>query len=124
MSTVSIPRQLERSRRLGDRLGDRILLALTLAASLAGVAIMVGIAYKVVRGAHLSYSTFGISFLWGTAWDATKGVFGAAPGLYGTAVTSLIALIVATPLAIAIALFLSELAPRGVRGAVGALVEL
>src|SRR5919197_785105 len=102
MSTVSIPRQLERSRRLGDRLGDRILLALTLAASLAGVAIMVGIAYKVVRGAHLSYSTFGLSFLWGTAWDATKGVFGAAPGLYGTAVTSLIALVVATPLAIAI----------------------
>jgi phosphate transport system permease protein len=124
MSTVSIRQELAATRRLRDWLGDRILLLLTLAASVAVVVIMVGIAYKVVRGAHLSFSTFGISFLWGMSWDATKGVFGAAPGLYGTAVTSLIALIIATPLAIAIALFLSELAPRGVRGAVGALVEL
>ena len=124
MSTISVPQQLATTRRLRDRLGDRFLLLLTLAASLAVVAVMVGIAYKVVRGAHVSFSAFGISFIWGTAWDATRGVFGAAPGLYGTAVTSLIALIVATPLAIAIALFLSELAPRGVRGVVGALVEL
>jgi phosphate transport system permease protein len=51
-------------------------------------------------------------------------VFGAAPGLYGTAVSSLIALIVATPLALAIALFLSELAPRGLRLLVGSLVEM
>ncbi len=124
MSTVPLTQRLESSRRVRDWLGDRVLLLLTLGASLAAIAVMIAIAYKVVRSSHLAFSTFGISFLWGTLWDANKGVFGAAPGLYGTAVTSLIALIVATPLALAIALFLSELAPRGVRGLVGALVEM
>lgn len=53
-----------------------------------------------------------------------KNVFGAGPLIYGTAVSSLIALVLATPLAIAIGLYLSELAPRGVRGTIGALVEM
>jgi phosphate transport system permease protein len=78
----------------------------------------------VIRGAELSFQTFGLSFLTSSAWDVNKGVFGALPGLYGTAVTSLIALVIAGPLAIAIALFLSELAPRWIRGVVGSLVEL
>ncbi len=124
MSTVPATQELTGGRRVRDRLGDRIMFLLTLAAAVAAVAIMVAIAYKVVRGADLSFRTFGLSFLWETAWDANKGIFGAAPFLFGTAVTSLIALVIAAPLAIAIALFLSELAPRGVRGAVGALVEL
>ncbi len=110
--------------RVRDWLGDRVLFSLTLAAGLGGVAVLVLIAYKVLRGSHLAWSTFGLSFVWGTAWDANKGLFGAAPGLFGTAVSSLIALVVATPLALAIALFLSELAPRGVRLVVGSLVEM
>src|SRR5919198_3590225 len=110
--------------RVRDWLGDRVLFLATLAAGLGGVAVLVLIAYKVLRGAHLAFSTIGLSFVWGTAWDANKGVFGAAPGLFGTAVSSLIALLVATPLALAIALFLSELAPRSVRLVVGSLVEM
>jgi phosphate transport system permease protein len=97
---------------------------LTLVAALATVAIMVLIAYKVVRGAELSYRAFGLSFVTGSVWDVNKAVFGAAPFLFGTAVTSLMALLIAAPLGIAIALFLSELAPRGVRVIIGALVEL
>jgi phosphate transport system permease protein len=128
MSTVpaTAPQALGGGRRVRDWVGDRILLLLTLGAGLAAVAVIVLIAYKVLRGAHLAYSAFGISFLWGTAWDVNKGlgVFGAAPGLYGTAVTSAMALIIATPLALAIALFLSELAPRGLRVLVGTLVEM
>ena len=124
MSTLPLTQRLEGTRRIRDWLGDRILLIVTFCASAAAVVVMVLIAYKVIRSSHLAFSTFGISFVWGTVWDANKGVFGAAPGLYGTAVTSLIALVVATPLALAIALFLSELAPRGVRGVVGALVEM
>src|ERR671936_172155 len=123
MSTIEVTQRLTGTRRIRDWLGDRILLIVTFCASAAAVGVMVLIAYKVIRSSHLAFSTFGISFVWDTVWDANKGVFGAAPGLYGTAVTSLIALVVATPLALAIALFLSELAPRGVRGVVGALVE-
>jgi phosphate transport system permease protein len=128
MSTLpaSATQALRGERRVRDWLGDRLLLLLTLAAGLAAVVLIVLIAYKVLQGAHLSFSAFGISFLWGTVWDANKGlgVFGAAPGLYGTAVTSAMALIIATPLALAIALFLSELAPRGLRVVVGTLVEM
>jgi phosphate transport system permease protein len=112
------------TRRFRDRLGDRLLFVLTLLAALAAIALMIAIAYKVLRGAHLAFSTFGLGFLTGTTWDATNGVFGAGTFLYGTAVTSMIALLIAGPFAIAIALFLSELAPRGMRGAVGALVEM
>src|SRR5438046_622461 len=124
MSAISAAEGLRGSRRLRDWLGDRILLLVTLTASLVGVGAMALIAYKVIRGAHLAFSTFGLPFVWGTVWDTNKNVFGAAPGLYGTAVTSLIALVIAAPLAVAIALFLSELAPRGVRTVVGALVEM
>jgi phosphate transport system permease protein len=124
MSTIPATEVLGGTRRLRDWVGDRLLFLLTLLASLGTVAIMVAIAYKVIRGAELSFQTFGLSFLTSSAWDVNKGVFGALPGLYGTAVTSLIALLIAGPLAIAIALFLSELAPRWIRGVVGSLVEL
>jgi phosphate transport system permease protein len=122
--TVAATEELRAARRLRDRFGDGTLRLLTLGAGLAAVALIGLIACKIIRGAHLALSAFGLSFVWGTAWDANKGVFGAAPGLFGTAVTSLIALVVATPLALAIALFLSELAPRGVRVLIGALVEM
>ena len=124
MSTIPATEVLGGTRRLRDWVGDRLLFLLTLLASLGTVAIMVAIAYNVIRGAELSFQTFGLSFLTSSAWDVNKGVFGALPGLYGTAVTSLIALVIAGPLAIAIALFLSELAPRWIRGVVGSLVEL
>ena len=124
MSTIEATQRVAHGRRLRDWLGDRIMLGLTLGAALAGVGLMVLIVYKVVEGAHPAFSKIGLSFLWTRAWDVNKNVFGALPGLYGTAVTSLIALVIAAPLAIAIALFLSELAPRGVRVLVGALVEM
>jgi phosphate transport system permease protein len=96
----------------------------TLLAALAAVALVGAIAYKVVDGARLSISHFGVGFLTGTTWDAVRNVFGAGPLLFGTAVTSAIALLVATPLALAIGLYLSELAPGGVRGMIATLVEL
>jgi phosphate transport system permease protein len=124
MSTLPATQVLRGGRRVRDWLGDRLLLLVTLAAGLGAVVLIGLIAYKVLRGAHLAFSTFGISFVWGRAWDTNKSIFGALPGLYGTAVTSVIALVIATPLALAIALFLSELAPRGIRIVVGSLVEM
>jgi phosphate transport system permease protein len=124
VSTLPAVEELRSARRVRDWLGDRILLGLTLAAALAGVAALVAIAYKVIDGARLSMGEFGLSFVWGTTWDVGKNVFGAGPLIYGTAVSSAIALVLATPLAIAIGLYLSELAPRGVRGTIGALVEM
>jgi phosphate transport system permease protein len=124
MSTVPASERLGAGSRLRAVLGDRILLGLTTLGALITIALMVLIAYRILRGAHLAVSSFGISFLWHTVWDTNKGVFGAGTLLYGTAVTSAMALIIAGPLGIAIALFLTELAPPGVKGIVVSLVEM
>jgi phosphate transport system permease protein len=111
-------------RRLGDRIGDVALRLITLLAALASIALLGAIVWKVLALAWPSITHYGLSFVTGETWDPVKKVFGALPFIYGTAMSSLIALVIATPLAIAIALWLSELAPGGVRGIVGSLVEL
>ena len=123
MATVPATARIARGRRVRDWLGDRILFGVTALASLFAVGVMVAIVWKVVSSAHLAFSKFGFAFIWGRVWDANKDVYGALPGIFGTVVTALMALVIAVPFAIAIALFLSELAPRGVQGTIGALVE-
>ena len=83
------------------------------------------IAYKLIDGARLSMSTFGLGFLvHQNSWNALQfPQFAAGNFIYGTAVTGLGALLIATPLALGIAIYLSELAPGWVRGPVTALVE-
>jgi len=105
------------------RFGDLILQGAAALAALYALVLVGLIVWKVIDGARLSISTFGLSFVWSTTWDPVKEVFGAGTFLYGTAVTSFGALILATPIALGIALFLTELAPRGIRGPVTALVE-
>jgi phosphate transport system permease protein len=105
-------------------LGDAALQGL---AGLAAVActVLVGlIAYRVVSGAWPAMSQFGFGFLGRIAWDPIHNVYGAGSFLFGTALTSLLALAIATPLALGIALYLTELAPRWLRGPVTALVEM
>ena len=93
-------------------------------AGLLAVAIIAGIAYKVFQGAASAISTFGLGFITTNNWDPVHSQFGAASFIYGTAVSSFGALLIATPLSIAIALFLTELAPRRARTPIGTLVEL
>jgi phosphate transport system permease protein len=112
------------TRRLGDRIGDFGLRAVTFLAAAAAVVLLGAIVWKVIHLAWPAIQHYGLSFITGETWDPVKKVFGALPFIYGTAMSSLIALIIATPLAIAIALWLSELAPGGVRGIVGSLVEM
>ena len=67
---------------------------------------------------------FGLSFVWTEAWDPVKDVYGALTFVYGTVVTSFIALLLATPISIAIALFLTEIAPRRIAAPIATMVEL
>ena len=82
------------------------------------------IAYKVVDLAWPAIEHFGLSFIWTEAWDPVDAVFGALTFIYGTVVTSLIAPLLATPLSIAIALFLTEIAPRRIAAPIATVVEL
>jgi phosphate transport system permease protein len=105
------------------RPGDVVLQGVAGLAAAGAVFLLGLIAYKVVEGARVSISTFGLGFLTHLVWDPVHNHFGAASFLFGTAVTSLGALVLATPLALGIALFLTELAPRWVRAPVTALIE-
>ena len=111
-------------RRLGDRIGDGLLHVITAAAAL-GVLVVIGlIVYELIRQSRLSIEKFGLSFLTSRAWDPVRGDFGALDFIYGTAYTSFFAVLLAAPAAIAISLFLTELAPRGIRTVIATLVEL
>ena len=111
-------RATERSR------GDQIMRALCLAAGLLAAVILFEIAYQVISGAQPAISKFGLGFLGHIDWAPNFSRFGAAVPLYGTAVTSVMAMIIAVPLSIAIALYLALFAPRSVRTVVGPLVEM
>jgi phosphate transport system permease protein len=108
----------------GRRLGDRTLLGVSLL-GVAGLSLlMLLLIYKVVDDARPAISEFGLSFLTGTTWNAVTNEFGALDLIWGTLATSLFALVIAVPVAIAIALFLTELAPRVLRTPIGMMVEL
>jgi phosphate transport system permease protein len=111
-------------RRPGDRIGDVALRVVTLLAALSAVVLLGAIVWKVLELARPAISYYGLSFLTTDVWDPVRKQFGALSFIYGTAISSFLALLMATPLAIAIALWLSELAPRGARGIIGSLVEM
>jgi phosphate transport system permease protein len=117
--------EIEAPRLSGRRFrpGDLSLQTVAGAAALAASALVVLIAFTIVRDSKPAWSAYGLGFVTRDVWDPVKHVYGAGSFLFGTVVTSLAALAIATPLAIAIALFLTELAPRWLRGPVTALVE-
>src|SRR5689334_7491247 len=116
--------QVSTVRKRLDLVGDRALFGVCLLAALLAAAIIVLVGYQIVHGASAAISKFGFAFVYETTWQPNFGEFGAGSLLFGTAVTSAFALLLGAPIAIAIGLFLTLLAPRGVRGVVGPLVEL
>jgi phosphate transport system permease protein len=111
-------------RRRFDRVADRVLFGICLLAALIAGATIVLVGYQVIDGASSAISKFGFAFVYETTWQPNFGTFGAGSVLFGTAVTSSFALLLGGPVAIAIALFLTLLAPGKVRGVIGPLVEL
>jgi phosphate transport system permease protein len=111
-------------RKKADRIGDRLLYGVCLAAALLAVVVIILVAYQVVHGASPAISKFGLGFLVHTTWQPNFGEFGAGSLLFGTVVTSFLALLLGAPIAISIGLYLSLLAPAGVRGVVAPLVEM
>jgi phosphate transport system permease protein len=101
-----------------------VLRGLCALAVLLMLAVMLEITYQVFSGAEPAFSKFGFDFLVHSAWKPNFNVFGATVLIFGTLVTSAMALLIAVPLGIAIALYLAMLAPARVRSVVGPLVEM
>jgi phosphate transport system permease protein len=119
---VSLPltaARLSRSYR-----AERLFENTTLACALFVAAMFLGIIASLIDGAWPSISTFGVNFFLTEAWNPVTERFGALAPIYGTLVTSLIAMLIAVPIGIGIAIFLTELCPRGLRRPLGVAVEL
>ena len=115
---------LRARRNLKDRIGDPLLLGLSGLAAAVAVVLIGGIVYETIHLAGPAISKFGIGFVTTNDWNPVTKRFGAAPFLYGTVVTSAIALLFAAPLSIAISIYLTELAPGRLRRPVATLVDM
>ena len=105
-------------------LGDWVFFNLTRLFAVLTLLMMVGIIVSLLIGAWPSLREFGPGFLWSAEWNPPLNRFGALVPIYGTLVTSLIALIIAVPVSFGIALFLTELSPRWLRRPLGIAIEL
>jgi phosphate transport system permease protein len=122
-ASTDAPRRPFTGRRV--RFGDLSLQVVAGAAALATTVLVGLIVWKVIDGARPALSKYGLGFVGRIAWNPVLGheLYGAGSFLFGTAITSVLALILAAPLAMGVALFLTELAPRVLRAPVTALVE-
>jgi phosphate transport system permease protein len=104
--------------------GDRLFRLVTAGAAGLVLIILGAAAASMAWGGRIAFETFGWGFITSSEWDAVAGKFGALVPIYGTLMTSLIALVVAVPVSIGIALFLTDIAPRWLRGPIGIAIEL
>jgi phosphate transport system permease protein len=90
-----------------------------------GVLLLLGaVMASLLIGGAPAFQAFGFAFFWSETWNPVKEIFGGGPAIYGTLVTSLIAMIIGVPLALGVAMFLTELCPPLLRRPIGILIEL
>jgi phosphate transport system permease protein len=117
--TVNVAALMKASLR-GDTVYQTVITAFAVVIPL----LLILIAISIGIAAWPAISRFGASFLSGSEWNVAQHKFGAAPAIYGTLVSSAIALLLATPLALGVSIFLSEIAPKWVRQPIAFLVDL
>ena len=109
----------------GEHFGDHVVFKwLTLLMAFSIFALIALIGFELFNGAKLSLHTFGSRFLTTSDWDAVNEKFGALPFIFGTLVSSAIALLIAIPISIATAVYLTELAPLWIRQPLTMFIEL
>src|SRR6266496_6550748 len=118
------PRSVARAMAPPSRFGDKAFEWLTLAMALAVVVLIILIGWQLWQGSSLAIKKFGFHFLTTSTWDPVADQFGALPFIYGTLVSSLIALLIAVPLSIATAVYLTELAPLWILQPLVSLIDM
>ncbi|HVI04727.1 MAG TPA: phosphate ABC transporter permease subunit PstC [Sphingomicrobium sp.] len=103
---------------------DRLFQLITAGAAWSVLILLGAIAFSMAWGGRLAFKTFGLHFITSSNWDSVGNQFGALVPIYGTLVTSAIALVIAVPVSIGIALFLTDIAPRWTRAPIAIAIEL
>jgi phosphate transport system permease protein len=106
------------------RLGDVVFRHLTRAAAIFVLLLLSGVMISLLGGSLLAFRTFGLGFLVSQSWNPVTEKFGALPAIYGTIITSFIAMLIAVPVGLMIAFFLTELCPQWLRRPIGIAIEL
>jgi phosphate transport system permease protein len=103
---------------------DRAFSILMMVCALSIFGIVLLILVELISGSKLTIQKFGLPFFFGSAWDPVNGNFGALPFIYGTIVSSILSLLIAVPLAVGLAIFLTEMCPAWLRGFLAFFTEL
>jgi phosphate transport system permease protein len=114
----------QKKQPAAGQFGDRAFHWLTLAMALTIFALILLIGWELVRGAKPAMLKFGWHFLVSSDWDPVNDVYGALPFIFGTVVSSFLALLIAVPISIATAVYLTELAPLWLRQPLTMFIEL
>jgi phosphate transport system permease protein len=120
---VAIPRTARRRRHAGGA-GDAIFHGLTISFAVLVLMILGGVIASLVYGAWPAMRHFGFGFIVNSAWNPVTDNYGALAPIYGTLVTSLIAMLIGIPVAFGVALFITELCPKWLRRPLGTMIEL
>jgi len=120
---VAIARTVARRRHAGG-VGDAIFHGLTIFFAVLVLMILGGVIASLVYGALPAMRRFGFSFIVNGAWNPVTDNFGALAPIYGTLVTSLIAMLIGIPVAFGVALFITELCPKWLKRPLGTMIEL
>lgn len=107
-----------------QRIQDFLFHKVTMLFALLVLVALAGILVSLMISAWPAFQKFGIQFIWTNEWDIINENFGAAIAIYGTLISSVIALLIAVPLAFGIALFLTEMCPLWLRRPLGTAIEL
>jgi phosphate transport system permease protein len=107
-----------------SRYGDALFRWLTVAMAFSLIVLVVLVGWELWHGSQLAREKFGASFLTSSEWDPVQEKYGALPFIFGTLVSSLIALVIAVPLSIGTAIFLTEMAPQWMRQPLVSLIEM
>ncbi len=122
---TAVPAQPAPLLRTGSgELPDRVFKSAMTACGLAVLGVLGLIIYELVQRSGLSWHAFGLKFFAGSEWDPVNEHFGALPFICGTLVSSFLALLIAVPLAVGVAVFTTEMCPKVFRGPLSFFVEL
>lgn len=115
---------LSARRQSSGKLGDAVFKGVAYGFALSVIVLMALIFIVLVKESWLSIKAFGLSFVYRSVWDPVALDFGALPSIYGTIVSSIIAIVIAVPISLGIAIFLTEMAHKRLKGPIGTAIEL